>query len=335
MSLQGRKVFITGGAGFIGSRIVEDMVAKGARVTIYDDFSSGLMSNLAAVAKDVKIVRGNIMDFSSLKRAMRGAEIVTHQAAHLEITKCILDPIDDLTVNAVGTLNVLKAAAAHKVGKLIYASSACVYGQAEYVPEDEERHPTNPNWAYGAAKLAGEKYCRIYSELHDMQTVGLRYAIIYGPREWYGRVLTIFLKRALAGKAPVVFGKGNQLRDFTFVDDLVDLHGRCLAQNTGEHEIFNVSTGIGTSIRKLAQTVIKVTGMRGKPVFEEVKEGERSALVEEKRERLPCELQRMVLDPAKAKRKLRWTPKVMLEEGLRREFEWLQEHPRTWKKMSY
>jgi UDP-glucose 4-epimerase len=168
-----------------------------------------------------------------------------------------------------------------------------------------------------------------------MQTIGLRYAIIYGPREWYGRVLTIFLKRALNGKAPVVFGDGKQLRDFTYVDDLVDLHTRCLTRNTGLHEIFNVSTGVGTSIRKLAQTVLKVTGIGGKPVFEEIAEGERSALVDEKRERLPCELQRMVLDPSKAKRKLRWEPKITLAEGLRREYEWLSQNPGRWKKMSY
>jgi UDP-glucose 4-epimerase len=267
--------------------------------------------------------------------AVKGCEIVSHQAAQLEITRCLEDPIDDLQANTIATLNVLDATAKAGVARVIYASSACVYGQPLYIPSDEAKHPTDPNWAYGVSKLACEKYAAIFSGRSGIAMTGLRYAIIYGPREWYGRVLTIFLKRLAAGQTPVIFGDGKQVRDFTYVGDLVDLHDQILEREPPGHHVFNVSTGIATSVADLARLALQVAGRDLQPVHEEIRPGERSQIVEEGRLRLPSELQALVLDPKKAREKLGWKAKVALAEGLRREWEWLLANPDRWNKMRY
>lgn len=334
MSLAGKKIFITGGAGFIGSHLTNSLVKAGAKVTVYDNFSSGLRENLDEVRKDVQIIEGDILDFDKLKQSMRGHELVSHQAAQLEITKCVDDPIDDLKSNTIGTLHVLQAAVANGVEKMINAASACVYGQPLYIPSDETKHPTNPNWAYGVSKLAGEKYCQIYTDLYKMPTVSFRYAIIYGEREWYGRVLTIFLKRLLEGKNPVVFGEGEQLRDFTYVGDLVRLHNLALDDPRADGQVFNISTGIGTSIMQLAEKIVALFGDGRRVEYEEVKPGERSEKVDG-RMRLPSELSAMVLANDKARELLGWKPEVMLNEGLKREYDWLSKNASRWTRMSY
>ncbi len=335
MNLNGKKIFITGGAGFIGSHLTMSLVAAGARVTVYDNFSSGLRENLAPVAKDIEVVEGDILDFERLKAAMTGHHIVSHQAAQLEITHCVDDPIDDLRSNTIGTLHVLNAAVAVGVEKVMNASSACVYGQPLYTPSDETKHPTNPNWAYGASKLAAEKYGQIFGELYKIPVVSFRYAIIYGEREWYGRVLTIFLKRILEGKNPVVFGQGEQERDFTYVGDLVRLHNLAMTDSRADGHVFNISTGIATSVKQLAEKMVaKFSGGKLKVDFEEVRPGERSEKVEG-RMRLPSELSAMVLANDKAKQLLGWSPQVQLDDGLDREYRWLSDNPGRWKRMSY
>ena len=202
MNMRGVRVLVTGGAGFIGSHIVFSLVNQGANVRVLDNFSSGLRDNLTDVGEDIEVLNGDVRDANVVHRAMHGCRVVSHQAAQLEITKCLEDPLDDLKANTVATINIFDAAAKAGVERVIYASSACVYGQPEYLPSDEAKHPTNPNWPYGVSKLAAEKYAAIYHKLTGIPIAGLHYAIIYGPREWYGRVLTIFLKRLLSGQAP-------------------------------------------------------------------------------------------------------------------------------------
>jgi len=330
--LSNMRVLVTGGAGFIGSWIVQGLVEKGARVRVYDNFSSGTEENLHGL--DVEIVNGDILDFDSLKTAMLGCDMVSHHAAQLEITTCIRSPQHDLRVNAFGTLNVLKAAEIVGVKKVVVASSACVYGQAQYIPTDE-KHPTNPNWAYGVSKLAAEKYCHIFSEMTGIPTVCLRYGIVYGPREWYGRVLTIFLKRALKNLPAVVFGDGSQKRDFVYVEDAAQLHNLALVTDTGMHSVFNVGTGIGTRIVDLAELVTEICSLRTPPIFEDVPEGGWSSIVEGGRMRLPNELQQMVLDPSLAGKVLGFRPRTSLSDGLSEEWRWLRNNPERWKKMSY
>ena len=329
-----KAVLVTGGAGFIGSHVVEDLVRAGYRVTVFDNFSSGLRENLEPVAGDVEVVEGNILDAGALVEAARGKDAISHQAAQLEITKCLDDPLDDMRTNLVGTINVLEAARLAGVGRVVNASSACIYGQAVNPPSDEDAAPQNPNWSYGASKLAAEKYAQIFANDYGIAVRSLRYGITYGPREWYGRALTIFLKRLSQGHAPVVFGTGEQLRDFVYVDDVVRIHRAALETDLDGAHSFNGGTGIATSIAQLAELACEVSGAGLQPVSENVLPGERSALVDG-RMRLPSELNVMQLSPEKVRRLLGVAPQVALREGLRREWEWLQENGGRWLTMSY
>jgi UDP-glucose 4-epimerase len=329
-----KSVLVTGGAGFIGSHFVQDLVGAGYRVTVFDNFSSGLRENLAPVIDDVEIIEGDVLDASAIEAAARGFDVVSHQAAQLEITKCMEDPLGDLRTNLVGTINVLEAARKAGVERFVNASSACIYGQAIAPPSTEDGHPHNPNWSYGASKLAAEKYAQVFSNDFGFPAFSLRYGIVYGPREWYGRVLTIFLRRALDGKLPVVFGKGGQLRDFVYVGDVVPVHRACIETTLEGAHSFNAGTGIATSIAELSRLVCDVTGLQGEPITEEVAPGETSALVDG-RMRLPAELDVMHLSPEKTERMLGIRLATPLRDGIAREWEWLQDHADRWAVMHY
>lgn len=325
------KVLVTGGAGFIGSHVVDDLIQGGANVIVYDNFTSGNRENLQTASSDIEIIEGDILDTDMLAKIMPGVDAVSHHAAQLEIIRCIESPLEDLKINAEGTVNVLEAAKNAGVQKFVYASSACVYGQARFTPQDED-HPTKPNWPYGVSKLAAEHYARLYHSYYGIETTGLRYAIVYGPREWYGRVLTAFLRRALDGKPPVVWG-GGQIRDFIFIDDVVRCHRLCLEQEGLGFDIYNVSSGVGTSIRELAELICALFNL-DEPLYEDVQEGEISSMVEG-RMRLPAELKQMILDNEEAEQVLGWTPKTGLEEGIQREVEWLKDNLHRWTQMQY
>jgi UDP-glucose 4-epimerase len=334
MDIAGSRVLVTGGLGFIGSHIVESLLEAGAtHVRILDNYRSGSEQNIAAVSDRVDVVRGDILNVEDLRAALRGVDWVSHMAAQLEITRAIDDPVEDLTTNTVGTLNLFAVCAELGVRRIIQASSAGVYGQAVTTPQREDEHPTEPNWAYGVSKLANEKYAAIMREVHGLEITSLRYGIVYGPREWYGRVLTIFLKRALQRLPLVVFGDGEQIRDFVFVDDVVAMHNRCLEVAAAGSEIFNVATGSGTTVNELARMVIDVTGVDVEVVHEDVPEGATSKLLD--RRRLPQELKTLVQSRDKAERLVGWVPKIALGAGLAQEWEWLTAHPDRWTTMAY
>jgi UDP-glucose 4-epimerase len=328
MKIAGKKILITGGAGFIGSHIADSLVKENAEVIILDNFSSGRKENLHNIKKDVEVVRGDILNYKAMLKLTRDVDIVSHQAAQLEIFRCIKDPVQDLETNTIGSLNVLKAAVENNVQRIIIASSACVYGQAKRVPQPED-HPKNPNWAYGVSKLAVEKYSEIFQDMYNIPIVNLRYGITYGEREWFGRVLTIFIHRALIGKPLVIFGNGKQLRDFVYVIDVVEAHNNCIKTDSAVGA-YNVGTGIKTDINTLAELVKNISGKELRIFHEDVKEGEFSKYVKGRR-RIPSELKAMVLDISKAKKELNWEPKVNLSEGIEREMGWINENPNFWK----
>lgn len=330
--IKGSNVVVTGGAGFIGSSVVKALVDEGAQVKIIDNFSSGVTANLKKVKNKVEIVRGDILNPKLLDVHFRRADAVFHQAAQLEITSSINDPGYDLTTNTLGTVNVLKAASRHRVKKVINASSACIYGQAK-TKLATENHPTDPNWEYGVSKLAAEKYAQIIHAQTGLAITSLRYSIVYGPNEWYGRALTIFLKRVLDGKSLIVFGKGDQVRDFVYVGDVVRMNLECLRNPKSDNQAFNVSTGIPTTIASLAELIQKEVNPKILIEYEGIKEGETSKRIN--RMRLPQELQRMCLSPQKAKRLLGWQAETSVSTGVKQEWEWLTRNPSRWKKMSY
>ncbi|MBS7248672.1 MAG: GDP-mannose 4,6-dehydratase [Candidatus Jordarchaeales archaeon] len=325
------RVLVTGGAGFIGSHIAEQLASEGHEVIIYDDFSTGSMDNVKHIASmgNVKVVKGDILDLATLMHAMEGCDAVSHQAAQLEIGSAIKDPVTDARINIEGTINVLEAAVKRNVKKVVYASSAGVYGEAVRLPQDEE-HPKKPSWPYGVSKYAGELYCLQYSQFYGIKTCALRYGIVYGEREWFGRVLTMFIKRVvLEKKPPVIFGDGNQTRDFIYVKDVVELHNILLEGDYGrDFEAYNVGSGVATPIKDLAELVIELSGNALEPLYENPPEGGYSSITG--RWRIPKELRNLQLDVSKASRETGWKPRTGLREGVEREIEWVKANRERW-----
>lgn len=325
--LEGAKVLVTGGAGFIGSNLVDSIIDKCAEVRVLDNFSAGNKSNIEHLTGrgNFRLIRGDILNFRTLADAMKGIDVVFHLAAFMETSSNAVNaPIEDLRANAEGTLKVLMQAYKEGVKKFVYASSAAVYGQAKNLPQDEE-HPLNPNWPYGVSKLAGEKYVRDFYELYGLETVSLRIAICYGPREWYGRIMTIFLKSALANQPLVIFGDGEQTRDFVHVNDVVDLFVSVAETDNLGGEVFNVGSGKETTINALADTILEITSNKNnvEKVYADPELGTGG--------RFLAELKHLTLDMKKAREKLGFKARISLESGIRQQLEWLHEYPDRWR----
>jgi len=321
------KILVTGGAGFIGSHIVESLVEKGADVVIYDNLSTGSIANFSASA--VKFICGDILDRVELEKAMKGIDVVSHHAAQLDIIQCIEDPQYDIEKNVFGTLSVLEIAKKCGVKKIINASSSAVYGQSDS-PLAENTYP-RPNWPYGVSKLAAEGYCNIYNDYHGLPVVNLRYGYVYGEREWYRRAQTIFVKRAVMGQPLIIFGGGIQIRDFIYVKDAVAFHNLCVETELFGNKTYNVGSGIGISIAELADTVERASGKTLGIKFEEVAEGAESYEIKGKI-RNPAELGYMVLDIAKAER-IGWHPETSLLEGMKLVIDWASQNIHRWKEI--
>jgi len=336
MDLKKLKVFVTGGAGFIGSHIVEELLKQGAEVTIYDNFSFGSYKNLEHLKNDIKIIEGDILDFGKLLSSMKNHDVVSHHAAQLEIFLGIKNPHKDLEINVIGSLNVFKAAKKNNIKKVINASSACIYGQTDRATT--ENYYPQPNWEYGVSKLAAEKYANIYSSYYNLPIINLRYAITYGQREWYRRVLTIFIKRALNNLPIVIFDKGDQIRDFIHVKDAVELHNLCIQKDEINNENYNVGTGISVTVSQLANIISEVINethsYKPEIIYENLQEGVFSSIVKEKK-RNKSELKMMLLDISQAKKDLGWSPKVPLYEGIKNQIFWYLENKHFWQKINY
>jgi UDP-glucose 4-epimerase len=333
MSVNGMNVLITGGAGFIGSHLTEEYLANGAnKVVVYDDFSTGTMENLEHI-KDgrLKIIKGSVLDKNSLNNVVQKEkiDIVDHQAAELEVYSGISDSERDARINILGTLNVLNVALRNNVEKVLFASSGAVYGEAKYLPMDEG-HPLEPHWPYGVSKLSAERYVVQYHKLFGLSTTAFRYGIVYGPKEWFGRVLTMFIKRIfLENKPPVVFGDGSQTRDFVYVGDVVKAHMLAIENSDADGQVFNISSGKGVSIRDLAKILIEISGKKLETIYDNPAEGTASNFQPE-RIRLTGELRNFVLEWGKAKKVLGWNPATDLNDGLVKEIEWILKNPRRW-----
>jgi UDP-glucose 4-epimerase len=334
MKIKGSTVLITGGAGFIGSHLANEYLENEAgKVIVFDDFSTGSMKNIEHLKRrKLMVVKGSILNAKLLDQTVKkeGVEIIDHEAAELEVYTGIRNSLRDARINIFGTLNVLNTALKNKVGKVLFASSGAVYGEAEYLPVDEG-HPLTPHWPYGVSKLSGERYCVQYYRLYGLDTTSFRYSIVYGPREWYGRVLTMFMKRIFFGnKSPIIFGNGEQVRDFVYVKDLVKAHVKAIENSQASGEVFNLSSGKGISIKELAETLVRLSGKKLKMVFDNPPEGKASRFQPE-RVRLKGELRRFVLSNNKAKEMLDWRLSTNFENGVSKELEWLKQNQERWK----
>ena len=316
-------VLITGGAGFIGSHLQDAFLNLGSAVTIFDDLSWGKRTNISDSAE---LVEGTVLDEEALFHSMRRNKIdlVIHCAASLEVTLSQDNPVIDLDVNTRGTINVLEAMRKAGVARLVNFSSACVYGFGEIGmgPSVVGKTEIAPQWGYGSSKASAEIYISQFAKTYGLCVTNIRPGIICGPREWYGRVLTIFLKRALQGESLVVFGNGEQERDFTHVADVVELVTAELDQRGSEHGVrtYNAGTGSATSTRDLARLVADMFDVDVE--YEDVGEGMVSKRVQG-RIRLPFEMQSMRLDMSSAHADLKLKPPRDLHQILSDEVSWL------------
>jgi len=333
------KILLTGGCGFIGSHILDNYLAEGHEVTVVDNFRSGRLENIKHQLDNKRLtcMFGDILDENFVRSLGTDFEVVNHHAAQLEITRCIDFPQEDITSNMIGTTNIFEHAKRCKhIKRVIYASSAAVYGQAQSKMQ-KEVDPINPHWVYGVSKYATELLAKIYSQQLGIPFFGLRYSIVYGTREWYGRVLTLFVKNSIRDGKVIVFGKGDEVRDFIHVKDAAGVNSILLRANSKGSTIYNVSSGKTVSIKELAEKVRDLSGCE--IIFEDVKEGESSRLLNIGRIRLPGNVIYSCMDNSKAKKELGWQPTVQFDQGLREEFDWYKaqkkEDGMLWERLFY
>jgi len=255
------KALVTGGAGFIGSHIVEELVKMGVETISIDNYFAGKHENLAHLKSysNFHEIECDVTDLASLEQHFDGVDVVFHQAASKK-TICLNNPRLDLDINAKGTFNLLELSVKHKVKKFVHASTGSVYGEAQYFPQDE-KHPLVPTSYYGVSKLAGEKYVKVFQHLYGLDSTVLRYFHVYGPRQEssdVGGVVSIFTRKMLAGQPITIFGDGTQQRSFTFVKDVVKANLLAAVTPGTKGEVFNCASGIKVTIQQLAEMVARV-----------------------------------------------------------------------------
>jgi UDP-glucose 4-epimerase len=253
------RALVTGGAGFVGSHLVDSLLEEGLSVVSIDDYSAGKTGNHAHLDGHPRFeaIKADVSEFDDIERHFQNVDVVFHQAVSKN-TVCMENPARDLEVNAKGTLNVLQAARHHKVKKFVHASTGSVYGEARHFPTDEE-HPLNPASYYGVSKLAAEKYVRLFSDLHHMDTTILRYYHVFGPRQDnsdVGGVVSIFGRRAITDLPLKIFGDGSQLRSFTSVHDVVRINRLVASAGGTKGQAYNCASGVKVTIRELADAVL-------------------------------------------------------------------------------
>ncbi len=272
-SLQGsyRKAIVTGGAGFIGSHLVEELLRDGLEVVSIDNYSAGKTENLEDLHSQyggrLQEVNCDVTDYQALKQHFHGVDIVFHEAC-AKMTICLEDPRRDLEVNAEGTFNMLELSKDFGVKKFVHASTGSVYGKALYFPTDE-KHPVNPASYYGVSKLAGEKYVRLFSDLYGMDTTILRYYHVFGAKQEssdVGGVVSIFARRALEDQELMIFGDGSQVRSFTYIKDLVAINKLVALSGDAKGEAYNCASGISVTIKELAEFVLKSLNKEKLPI---------------------------------------------------------------------
>jgi len=318
MSRSYSKIMVTGGAGFIGSHIVDRILKQDYEVVVIDDLSQGRLENISGNLNDknFKFIKADIRDVGKVEETVKDVDAIFHEAAVTSVTRSFEDPIYTNDVNAAGTLNLLKACLNSNVKKFIYASSCAVYGEAES-PQQSEETPTSPISPYAAAKIAAENYCKLFNRRYGLEAIVLRYFNVYGSRQlWsspYSGVIAKFIDRLMRGEPLVIHGDGEQRRDFVNVSDVVEANMLALEGSSVPSDLINIGTGIATSIKDLANLLIDMTGRKHlKPAFDQPRMGD---------------IRHSCADISKARRVLSYEPKVPLIEGLTRLLKDYEENP--------
>ena len=312
------RYLVTGGAGFIGTNIVKELVRRRQQVVVLDDFSTGKMSNLADIKQKIRIIKGDIRDFNTVKGACRGVDYVLHHAALRAVELSVDDPLRAGEVNVMGTLNVLLAARDIKVKRVVFASSSSVYGsaKAERNVETQALHPESP---YALSKQIGEQYCSLFSEMYGVETISLRYFNAFGPYQnpesRYSNVIPILVKNLMDGVAPEIHWHGRQSRDFVYIDNIVQANLKAAKGKRVElGGVYNIGNKENVSINALYNELQKLLGISIKP---------------KRMPKRPGDVLRTYADISKAKRDLEYTPTVSFEKGLAKSIRWYQENLKT------
>jgi UDP-glucose 4-epimerase len=303
------RYLVTGGAGFIGSHICEELLRQGQSVTVLDNFSTGHHENLREMERDLRIVEGDLRDVVTVREAMRGSDYVLHQGALPSVPRSVADPIATHQVNTEGTLNVLVAARDAGIKRVVFASSSSVYGDTPLLPKREDMAP-NPKSPYAVSKLAGEHYCRVFYEIYGLETVSLRYFNVFGPRQdpdsQYAAAIARFIRALFDGGNITIHGDGEQTRDFTYVANAVQANLLAARAPDAAGQTFNIACGCRTSLNEVVRHLAEISGR--KP---HVKHGPAR----------PADVKHSLADTSAAARVLSYQPAVAFEEGLRRTVE--------------
>ena len=308
-----RRSLVTGGAGFIGSHLVETLLVRGDYVRVLDNFSSGKEENLADVQDNIDLITGDLRDQVDLVSALKDIDYVYHQAAFVSVPLSIEEPEQCFEINVGGTVQLLSAALKAGVKRVVIASSAAVYGDNPAIPLNEEMR-LNPMSPYATSKIVGELYTKLYSDLFGLEVVALRYFNVFGPRQNpnsdYAAVIPIFVKNILEGKQPVIFGDGHQSRDFVFIEDVVRANLFASEANLASGKVINICSGLETSLLDLTESLAKILNTDIQPLFEDERTGD---------------IYRSAGDPTLARELMEFEPIVNLAQGLEKTAAWMHQ----------
>jgi len=303
---------VTGGAGFIGSNIVDELVLRGESVVVLDDLSAGKEDNLADARNKISFIKGSINDIEAVRRSMQAADYVIHLAARTSVPRSVKDPLETNRVNIDGTLNVLMAARDAKVKRLVIAASSSAYGETPSLPKVETMQP-GPISPYGVTKYVGELYAQVFGRVYGLQSVSLRYFNVFGPRQDpsspYSGVLSKFCAAFLEGTEPVVFGDGEQTRDFTYIENVVQATLLACEAPAASGRVINVGTGQRISLKQTLELLREISGNALEAKYEPPRDGD---------------IRDSQADIALSRELLGYEPTVNFAEGLRRTFAWYQ-----------
>ncbi|MBT8339915.1 MAG: SDR family oxidoreductase [Desulfatitalea sp.] len=317
MAVTFRKAMVTGGAGFIGSHLVEKLVLEGCTVAVLDNLTGGHLINLDSVMEDITFVQGDIEDEQVLADHIRGCDVVFHQAAIVSVAKTVDQPVFSTQVNDLGTIKVLEAARRNGVRRVVLASSSAVYGDTSQLPKIESMVPA-PLSPYAIQKLTNEYYAQLYYRLYGLETVCLRYFNVYGPRQdpssTYSGVISIFMTRAINGEQPVIYGDGRQTRDFVYVRDVVQANLLAADHDAAPGRIFNVGNSQSVEINMLWRMIADAAGCDRKPAYQDKRDGD---------------IVHSLASIQRAKDLLAFQPMVNMQAGIRETLAWYRKSIRA------